>query len=186
MKSKRKWRGEVQYLASWKGYGDSEDKWLPLDQLGNCKSHIAEFEKELAQVEEGWQAAQRKAAAKGASGSGSDKETTVPLSEYEQERARRMSRNEKVISDLGILEHKAHLASNNSSGSDSDVPVGDQRSPAPVEEASSHMYACCSIYMHAFNHNNDANNHLMCHAGPYYSTKSDNYSYCCPLCTSVV
>ena len=41
--AKRKRRGKVQYLVSWKGYPPKENTWEPLANLADAKEAIAEF-----------------------------------------------------------------------------------------------------------------------------------------------
>jgi hypothetical protein len=37
-------RGRLEYLCAWKGYGNFENSWLPVSELGNAQELITEYE----------------------------------------------------------------------------------------------------------------------------------------------
>jgi hypothetical protein len=44
IRGKRIYRGKVQYLVKWKGYGENEKTWEPLEHLVNSDTAVAEYE----------------------------------------------------------------------------------------------------------------------------------------------
>ena len=42
--SKKVHRGKALYLVRWKGYGEDDDSWEPLEQLTSCRELVAAFE----------------------------------------------------------------------------------------------------------------------------------------------
>ena len=110
VKSKRTRGGRIEYLVGWIGYGEDEDEWVSIDCLGNCMEHVQKFENELEQVEvERNEALASKKRAETKRKVAQEDAQVDPLSEYEQERQGRISRNEHAIASLGILESKAEL-----------------------------------------------------------------------------